>query len=263
MNLLSFQKAFQAAILDAEEPGPSVLDFLTQPRLTDLETAFGVYYNAYRLRLAEFISTDFAILRNHLGDERFGRLVEDYVTARPSSHRNARWYASGLPEFMAQSAAWSVDREACDLARFERALSDAFDAADAPSLDAQTLFQTDSAHWPNLTFSFHPGMALLDLTAGTVARYESATDDRAPPAASAGDEEEAVLVWRQEYRTFHRIVDHDESLALTESMRSKTFAEVCSLLSFRRNGEDVSLLIGGFLTRWFADGLITGSRFDA
>lgn len=263
MNLLSFQRAFQAAILDANEPSANALAFVRRPRLIDRAAAFGVYYNAYRLRLAEFISTDFAILRSHLGDEDFGRLVEEYVMARPSIHRNARWYARDLPDFMEQSDSWGVDRCACDLARFERALSDAFDAANAPASSAQMLHQIDAAHWPNLVFSFHPSANLLALSSGTAALYESLTEGREPAPASLPNSDEAVLVWRREYETLHRIVDSDERLALAEAMGAKTFADVCALLSFRHNGDDVSLLIGGLLSGWFSDGLIVDLQIKA
>ncbi|KAF2989861.1 DNA-binding domain-containing protein [Methylocystis sp. MJC1] len=263
MTLLSFQRAFQAAILKAEVPSATTLAFVGQPRLIDRVTAFGVYYNAYRLRLAEFISTDFAILRSYLGDEDFGRLVEEYVMAKPSIHRNARWYARGLPEFMEQSDSWGLDRSACDLARFERALADAFDAADAPASSAQTLHQIDAADWPNLVLSFHPSANLLTLSRGTATLYESLTEGRTSAPASPPYSDETVLVWRSEYETFHRIVDNDERLALSEAMRAKTFADVCSLLSFRHNGDDVSVLIGGFLSGWFADGLIVSLQIKA
>lgn len=263
MNLQSFQRAFQAAILDTNEPSANTLAFVRQPRLIDRAAAFDVYYNAYRLRLAEFISTDFAILRSHLGDEDFGRLVEEYIMSKPSTHRNARWYARDIPDFMEQSDSWGLDRGACDLARLERALADAFDAADAPISTAQRLHQIDPAHWPNLVFSFHPSANLLVLSHGTAALYKSLTEGRESAPASPPYSDEAVLVWRREYETLHRIVDSDERLALTEAMGAKTFADICSLLSFRHNGDDVSLLIGGLLSGWFSDGLIVNVQVKA
>lgn len=263
MNLLSFQRAFQAAILEPEEPSAATLAFVGQPRFIDRTVAFGVYYNAYRLRLAEFISTDFAILRTHLGDEHFGRLVEEYVMAGPSAHRNARWYARGLPDFMEQSDGWRTNRGACDLARFERALADAFDAADAPTSTAQTLHQIDAAQWPNVVLSFHPSANLLTLRRGTATLYECLAEGRESTPAFPSYGEETVLIWRREFEILHRIVDSDERLALTEAMSAQTFADVCSLLSFRHNGDDVSVLIGGFLSNWFADGLIIGFQIRA
>lgn len=263
MSLLSFQRAFQAAILEPEEPDASELGFIASPRRIDRETAFGVYHNAYRLRLAEFIATDFAILRLHLGDERFGRLVEEYVMSKPSTHRNARWYASDLPEFMFCSQFWSADLLSCDLARFERALADAFDAADAPASDLQALHQIEADLWPHVVFSFHPSLTLLDLGRGTVPLYESLQDQSEAPAAVERGEKDAVAVWRQEYEVFHSVLGADERLALKEAMNGKKFADVCSLLSFKFNGEDVSPLVAGFLSAWVENGLITTFSVDA
>ncbi|BDV32546.1 HvfC/BufC N-terminal domain-containing protein [Methylocystis iwaonis] len=257
MSLLSFQRAFQAAILQPEEPDASELGFIAPPRRIDRAAAFGVYHTAYRLRLAEFIATDFSVLRRHLGDDRFGRLVEEYVLSKPSSHRNARWYASGLPEFMLSSQSWSADPRSCDLARFERALADAFDAADAAALDFEALHQIDVDLWPNVVFSFHPSLTLLDLEHGTVSLYESLRDQLEALGTADRAENDVVAVWRRECEVFHCVLGPDERLALNEAMLGKKFSDVCSLLSFKFNGEDVSHLIAGFLSAWVENGLIT------
>ena len=136
MTLAELQTKFQAGILENDR---TVLASIVDLRKTDRATLFAVYYDAYRMRLAEFLSNDFPILRTCLGDELFGRLVEDYILSAPSRQRNARWYGARLPDSMHETAPWRWNRSAIDLARFERALSDAFDAADAPSSSIDAL----------------------------------------------------------------------------------------------------------------------------
>ena len=129
MKLAELQTRFQAGIVKGDN---TILASIADSRKTDRATLFAVYHDAYRLRLAEFLSTDFPVLRVHLGDEAFERLVRGYIESAPSRQPNARWYGTRLPDFMQKTAPWRRNRGAIDLARFERALLDAFDAPDAP-----------------------------------------------------------------------------------------------------------------------------------
>ncbi len=108
MKLAELQTKLQAAIIEGDQ---AILASLAASPRADRETLLAVYYDAYRLRLAAFLSNDFPCLRSHLGDETFGRLVEDYIEAAPSHERNARWYAARLPDFMQATAPWRMKSE--------------------------------------------------------------------------------------------------------------------------------------------------------
>ena len=155
MTLAELQTKFQAGILENDR---TVLASIAESRKTDRATLFAVYHEAYRLRLAEFLSNDFPVLRVHIGEEAFGRLVQDYIKSAPSRQANARWYGTRLPDFMQETAPWRRNRSAIDLARFERALSDAFDAADAPVTAINALRDICVEDWPRLVFEFHPSV---------------------------------------------------------------------------------------------------------
>jgi len=256
MKLAEIQTAFQAGVLAGEESqNAAILGSIRDSGRTDRATLFGVYFDAYRLRLAEFISNDFPVLRGHLGDEAFGGLVEDYVLSGRSRHRNARWYASRLPDYMREAEPWRANRGACDLSLFERALADAFDASDAPALAIDVLHDVGVENWPQLIFAFHPSVRLLDLLSGTAQLYEALAEEQEQPPAGQG--EEAVLLWRSENIPFYRRVGDDERLALLEARQGKTFGEICTLLAFQRDDESVTQRVAGFLSQWFADGLVT------
>ena len=68
-----------------------------------------------------------------------------------------------------------------------------------------------------------------------------------------GDE----TVWRNDGQSFYRPVAEDERLALLEARRDKPFGDICALLAFQNNGDDVTRRVAGFLAQWFADGLVT------
>lgn len=253
MTLAELQARFQAGILSEEATAP---DSIANSNRATAEALFAVYHNAYRLRLAEFLSNDYPVLRNYLEDETFGALVEEYISSAPSHVRNARWYGARLPEFMGKFARLTNDIQAIGLARFERALADVFDAADGPRLSIDALRRITPESWPKISFKFHPSYALLDLADGTAALYEAARDGKELPLIEEG--EEHVLFWRSsDHQSSFRLVAPHERLALIEASAGKSFAEICSLLEFHGAGESVAARAGGFLAQWFAAGLIS------
>jgi hypothetical protein len=255
MELFEIQARFQAGVLSGEEPGrAAVLASIEDSPHADRVERFGLYVEAYRLRLAEFVSNDFPVLRDHLGDDAFGRLVEDFIRSEPSRSRSARQYASRLPDFMRDSPIWKARRRACDLARLERALNDAFDAADAPALTIDDLRAIEIEDWPQLVFAFHPSFTILDLAKGTAKLYGALAEGGQP--SSVGHGEEAVIVWRSGDQPVYREIDEDERLALTEAERGAKFGDVCALLALQKSDEAVTRRIAGFLAQWFADGLV-------
>jgi hypothetical protein len=258
MTLAELQEGFQAGILSEEAIAPR---FVANSKKTNAETLFAVYHNAYRLRLAEFLSNDYPVLRDYLEDEEFGSLVEAYISAAPSRVRNARWYGARLPEFMGTYVRLENDIQAIDLARFERALAHAFDAADGPRLSIHMLAAVSPEGWSSISFKFHPSCELLDLAVGTAALYEAARDERESTLIEEG--EEHILFWRSsDYQSCYRLVAPDERLALLEAAAGKTFAEICSLLQLHGHGENVAARAGEFLTQWFAAGIIASLALD-
>jgi hypothetical protein len=253
MRLASLQNAFQAGVLLGD---PAISRSILGSRRLDRAARFKIYFDAYRFRLAEFLSNDYPVVRSFLGDERFGLLVEAYIEAAPSHYPNARDYGGSLPDFMRLTAPWSEGRDAIDLARFERALSDAFDAADGPVLAIGRLADIPVEDWPHLAFGFHPSVAMLDLAAGTVQRHASLSANKGGEHESRPDSE-TMVVWRNDGQVFHRAVEASERLAYLEARRGMTFGDICTLLEFQNAGEKIVERVASFLADWFRDGLVS------
>jgi hypothetical protein len=253
MKLAELEAAFQEAILG--EPGKILGSICDSSRLSRADR-FAVYADAYRLRLAEFVGNDYPTLRSALGDEEFGALVAAYIDANASLHRNARWYARRLPDFMAADDVWRDKRSWVDLAYFERALADAFDAKDATPVTIDALAAVAAEDQPRMRFEFQPSLTPLKLAQGTIALYEVAVEGDSLPEPSDG--QETVLVWRdQEQDAVYRRIEDDEALALDAAGAGASFGEICGLLGLSDTDDTVAARAAGFLARWFADGLVT------
>lgn len=273
MKLAELQSLFQSAVLTGDAEDVAILDVVAPPRDADRATMMGVYVNAYRLRLAEFLDEDYPALRVLLGDDDFEALVEAYIDANPSRLRNARWYTARLPEFMQESENWSANALAIGLALFERALTDAYDAADAPALSIETLAEFSPQDWPRLVFTFHPSLRLIEVAAGVLDAYAAATADEQDEEATRADEEdegaledrpmdasesETIAIWRADLDPAYRQLDPDEYLALFEAMAGQSFGDICQLVAFQNEGQSATERLARFLVTWFSEGLVIG-----
>ena len=271
MKLAELQSLFQAAVLTGDAEDGALLDVVAPPREADRPTMMGVYVNAYRLRLAEFLDEDFPALRVLLGDDDFEALVEAYIDENPSRLRNARWYATRLPEFMRESENWSANALAIGLALFERALTDAYDAADAPAQSIETLAEFSPQDWPLLGFTFHPSLRLIEVAAGVLDAYAAATADEQDEERadeedegaledrpSDASESETIAIWRADLDPAYRQLDPDEYLALFEAMAGQSFGDICQLVAFQNEGQSATERLARFLVTWFSEGLVIG-----
>ena len=77
--------------------------------------------HAYRYRLIDTTAEDYPVLKSYLGDDRFDRLIADFVETVRSDHFNIGRYAAKLPAFIATQA--DCDPFAQELCALECALS--------------------------------------------------------------------------------------------------------------------------------------------
>ncbi|MFY9629494.1 MAG: DNA-binding domain-containing protein [Methylocystis sp.] len=257
MKLRELQSLFQSAVLTGDAEDATVLDLVAQSQRSDRTTLLGVYVNAYRIRLSEFLDEDYPALRVLLGDDAFEALVEEYIAANPSRQRNARWYSTQLPNYMQNSDNWRSNERVIGLALFERGLTDAFDAPDARSSTIENLAGFAPEDWPRLTFSFHPSLRILELPAGTLDIYAAATSDEEEQIPLPAEGLETVAIWRAEYDPSYRALDADEFLALNEAIAGSSFGDICQLVAFQNENQPAPERLAQFLVSWFSEGLVT------
>lgn len=264
MKLSDFQSLFQARILagPGSEDAPLLETLRESGRGAARDELLQVYQSGYRLRLEGFLYEDHPGLRELLGADAFEDLVSDYVASNPPTHRNARWYTTGLPEFMEAHPRWREDQKALSMARFERAMVNAFDAPDAEPLTIQTLAGFAPEDSPRLVFDFHPSLVVLKLAAGTLAAYDAPGEgdgaEAVAPGHSLPEGNEVVAVWRAQEETAYRELEPDENLALSEARDGRAFGDICQMAAFQHSEELQPERLAQFLVTWFEDGMVVG-----
>lgn len=213
-----------------------------------------IYAGMYFLRLRDALAEDYAALRHALGAAKFDALVRAYVAAHPSDRPSLRDLGRHLPSFVARRpellhAPWHGD-----LARFEWAMVEAFDAPDEAVLAATDLEALAAERWPGLRLV--PVRSLVVVAAA--APVDTLRERLRADESIDGVVIEPVLlrVWRQDLTVFHRRMDAVEGDALRRIDRGVTFAALCDWLG-ERMGEDAATAEAlRLLGRWIEDGLL-------
>src|ERR1700676_4832724 len=192
-DLARQQSAFQRGILKGDE---SILAEIPDSPKEKRETLFGLYRFAYGSRLLEAMRNDHKLLHISLGDEMFDAMGEAYVAANPSQHPNLRWFSQNVPDFLRATQPYSDYPVVADLAALEKALNDAFDAADAPVLTLADMAGIATELWNDLTFQAHPSTFRLDVSTNASAIWLALKKDETPPDAIALGQPCRLLIWR-------------------------------------------------------------------
>ena len=213
-----------------------------------------IYAGMYFYRLCDCLADDFRAVRAVIGPARFHNLVTDYLLVHPSTHPSLRHAGRHLPQFLDAhplAAAWPF---LADLGRLEWAILDAFDAADAAPLGQQDLEALPATAWAELRFRLVPSARLLDLgwAAHDVwSRVDSGETPERPAATST-----RLLVWRSDFRVFHRPLEPLEHAALRRVQDGETFGAICEDATAHGDLEVIAPALLQLVGRWLADGLL-------
>jgi hypothetical protein len=221
------------------------------------ERRLQIYYDAYRLRLVEALSTDFEALAAVLGAEDFRSACLAYVDAAPSVYRNVRWYGAGFADFLAIAQPRRQAEWVAELARFEWTLTLAFDAADAPCASFEELATLPSDAWSRLQLALHPSLHCLGLYSNAPA-MRLAVDAAVPlPQPKVDLEPVDWAVWRNDATVHFRSITAVERWALDAVREGRSFPEICAGLCDLVGESDAPAHAATFLRAWVEDQVIS------
>lgn len=220
----------------------------------DAAQRLDIYANMYFFRILDVLKADYPATRALLGDVAFHNVVTDYLLRHPPTQFSIREAGRHLPELLVEHGARAAHPCAPDLARFERALNDAFDAADAPALTAAALGTVAPEAWPALRFALHPSVRVL--ACEWPVHAVRAAVDRGEPAADPEPGATPLCVWRQDLAVFHCPLDAAEFAALAAVETGASFGEVCATTDGLAADGDTPQRMAEALARWLANGWI-------
>ncbi|HZR35974.1 MAG TPA: DNA-binding domain-containing protein [Nevskia sp.] len=251
--LLGSQRRFQDRLLR----GVEATDLVVADGKADAATRLAVYADAYRLRLLEVLGNDYPALRAVAGVERFEALGRAYIEAHPSDTPSVRWFGRHLPEFL-RSGGGERHELLAELAAFEWAQGEVFDAPDAPALELAAVAAVPPESWPEMRLLLQPALRRLDLRWNVTELVQAQEAQRDLPQARRSADAVHWLLWRDAGLDIRwRSLGEDEAAALDAARDGASFGAVCELLCQWVQAEDAAMHAAGLLKRWIFDGLVT------
>jgi hypothetical protein len=248
------QGAFQRGILTGDN---AILDEILDSPKAKRETLFGLYRHAYGSRLVEVMRNDHKLLHRYLGDEAFDEMGHAYVKARPSKNPNLRWFSQGLPDFLRSAEPYNRHPVLSDLAALEKALNDAFDAAEAPVLALGDMAGFAPEIWNDLVFQAHPSAYRLDLVTNAPAIWLALKNDETPPDAAVLEVPSRLLIWRQDTTPMFRALATEEAMMWDEAAGKIRFGVLCEMLATYDDPDGAAARGATYLHGWITAGLLS------
>jgi hypothetical protein len=224
-----------------------------------VETRLGIYAGAYGSRLIDALKSNYPALAALLGEEDFQALGAKYVSTHDSPYFSIRHYGEALAEFLAAHPDYEDVPLLAELARWEWALSEVFDAADAEPLTSEALAGVAPADWAALRFTWHPSVRRLALRWNAPQLWKALTGDAERPELSVLPEPIEWLAWRQELKTYFRSLEPTEARALDAVRSGHSFGELCELLAAAEGADAAPAAAAALLRGWLAGGLIVAA----
>lgn len=261
MNALPHtQGDFQSYLLRRE--GPITGEIMSDARL-NAATRLEIYANAYRLRLIEALEGDFVALKAHAGQQRFEDICRAYIDTHPSDHFSLRYFGRHMGRFLAVTDPYQNELLLAELATFDWALTDSFDAADSAVATVEDMGKIAPNAWPHLVFAPHTSVQRLNLRWNAPAIWKAADKDQPLPSPEQAPHPIGWAMWRQGLQIYFRSLSVDEAFALDALLRGENFGAICEDLTEWVDAQNVALHAAGLLKQWLADGLIREIRSGA
>lgn len=255
-ELQQLQHEFLAFLLDGD---PAVQRRIVDQAPVGRDTRLGIYANAYRMRLKETLEVDHEHLGVYLGDALWDQLSAGYISDHPSRFRSLRQYGDALPGWLRTHPPFSDYPQIAELARFERCLLAAFDAADSARTSPAELAVLYPSQWPGLRLRFHPSVQPFDSHTNCVPIWQALKHQQPPPdpIQQAADQPLHWLLWRGEDRlTQFRAIAPAEAQALQCFLAGADFARVCEDLLGLLDEQQVAAAALEILSEWLQQGLV-------
>lgn len=252
-GLALLQRDFLRALAGGDD---AVVARLDDRRGVGRERGLGVYVHAYGARLREVLGLDHAALASLLGEDAWIAMADAYIRAHPSRHASLRRFGDELPGFLRSHQPWTGRPLLAEMAAFERALLDSFDAADAAPAAWQDLLEMPPTRWAGMRPALVPSLARQTLATPAVECWRALKRGEAVPTMASAMRSDWAI-WRDPHLvTRFRSLAADEAALLDHLLAGGDFAGGCERLQDWHPAEAVPARALALLEQWCGEGWI-------
>jgi hypothetical protein len=213
-----------------------------------------IYATAYFFRIYDCLRDDFPALLNLVGEAHFNNLITDYLWKYPSRHWSLRFVGDRFPSFLKSHPLQIQFPYAADLATFEYAIKNVFDAKDVKLLTQKELIALPPEAWGDLELCLIPSFQWVK----TEFRVDQIRDKglKQKKVGRLKKKSTTYMVWRNDFRVFHRSVDKIEEALLLAVQKKSSFGELCHSLAQKKSEVLAANLATQYLRKWLYEGLL-------
>ena len=192
MQLAERQRDFARVLLD---PTAAVPVGLVGPDGMPTQKRFAVYRNNVAVGLIEALQANFPATCRIVGEEFFRAMARDYVILEPPTSPILLDYGAGFPDFVAKFEPAGSLPYLGDVARIERAWSEAYHAPEALPLEPDVLAAIPRDRIADIRLKIHPSLRVIRsrFPALTIWRMNVADGVPAPVDLDASGEDVLIV----------------------------------------------------------------------
>lgn len=194
-RLAERQRSFAAAVLDPEQPLPFGL---VGPDGAPSARRFAVYRNNVVAGLIDTLQAAFPVVSRIVGQDFFRAMARIYVAREPPGSPIMLGYGGGFPSFIHGFEPASTLPYLADVARIERAWSEAYHAAEADLFNPAVLALVAPDAFPSVRLILHPSVRIVQSHFPVVTIWRMNVGDGVPEAVALDAGGEDALIVRPE-----------------------------------------------------------------
>ncbi|MDA3888548.1 MAG: DNA-binding domain-containing protein, partial [Allgaiera sp.] len=202
-RLADRQRGFGAAILDAALPVPPGL---VGPDGEPSARRFAVYRNNVIVGMIETLKAAYPVVHRLVGAEFFTAMAALYAAANPPRSPILLDYGDSFAGFLARFEPLAGLPYIADVARIERAWTEAYNAPEAEGLDDAALAGIDLRRVSEMRFSFHPSLRIVKSAFPALAIWHGNLEGNTPePIDLEAGSEDTLIVRPEAVVEVHRL----------------------------------------------------------
>jgi hypothetical protein len=269
LSLDRLERWFQGEIVRPNVPAragkrskPTHVERVLPSRTLTAAQRIDIYSRMFFARLHDVLAEDYPSLVHVLGWPAFTRFARAYLARHPSRHYSLNGLGRRVPQFLANGA--RVPRRALlvDLARLELAMSEVFDAPEAPTLRADDLRSVPPARYGDLRLRPIPAFRLLAFDHAANAIVTAIRQEK--PLPSLARHPSRVAVYRREFVVWRMDLSEPQFAMLQALSRGRTLESAVRAAAKATSGAPAVLErnIGRWFAEWTAEGFFAEAELD-
>lgn len=236
-RLADRQADFAAALLDPAAPVPLGLigpDGKESPR------RFAVHRNNVIVALIDALRANFPATCRIVGEEFFCAMARAYAASEPPASPILLDYGAGFPDFIVRFEPASSLPYLADVARVERAWTEAYHAPEAVPLDPALLFDIPSDQAALLCLGLHPSVRIVRSRFPALTIWRMNVDDGVPAPVDLQSGHEDALVARPGAEVEVRSIPPGGAQFIAALISGRSLAEATKSALSRASGFDLA-----------------------